>query len=315
MLAGYLIFSNSKAASHLFILIILCLLGCDTGKPVKNIVSDVSNNIVIHNSSWITDHTDNLDDNRLRHTNIPTDNVFRNDINNKKIFIILTFLGISVLGAFVLSFVNVHYDFVELQNFYRGYMGRRLMIQEGRLVHRKHREKIRNIQSELASTRVDFKDSCRSHNGGIALVKFDDITSPITTTSLIIPAAAAGPHNSNQLELESNIMIDPSCLGVPVTRRYVEDEGPEWRELDYYIEVGTPPSSFCLFFQQYDWNIYTGETLTNKEIEDRKNLLNQFRKWKKRKRKTFNIVVTERSRREMAEQEEEKNKKRIPPSK
>ena len=49
------------------------------------------------------------------------------------------------------------------------------------------------------------------------------------------------------------------------------------------------------------------------EIEERRNLLNQFRKWKKRKRKTFNIVVTERSRREMAEQEEEKNKKRIPP--
>ena len=54
-------------------------------------------------------------------------------------------------------------------------------------------------------------------------------------------------------------------------------------------------------------------TLCFQEIEERKNLLNQFRKWKKRKRKTFNIVVTERSRREMAEQEEEKNKKRIPP--
>ena len=56
-------------------------------------------------------------------------------------------------------------------------------------------------------------------------------------------------------------------------------------------------------------------TLCFQEIEERKNLLNQFRKWKKRKRKTFNIVVTERSRREMAEQEEEKNKKRIPPQK
>ena len=65
---------------------------------------------------------------------------FRNDINNKKIVIILTFLGISVLGAIILSFVNVHYDFLELRNFYRGYMGRRLLIQEGRLTYRKHPE-------------------------------------------------------------------------------------------------------------------------------------------------------------------------------
>ena len=52
--------------------------------------------------------------------------------------IILTFLGVSVLGAIILSFVNVHYDFLELRNFYRGYMGRRLLIQEGRLTYRKH---------------------------------------------------------------------------------------------------------------------------------------------------------------------------------
>ena len=31
-----------------------------------------------------------------------------------------------------------------------------------------------------------------------------------------------------------------------------------------YFQVGTPPPSFCLFFQQYDWNIYSGETLTDK---------------------------------------------------
>ena len=106
-----------------------------------------------------------------------------------------------------------------------------------------------------------------------------------------------------------------------------------WSFFYDYLQIGTPPPTFFLFFQQYDWNIYTGETLSHKvelsnyniypvhafnpfqDIEERKNLLIQFRKWKKRKRKTFNIVVTERSRREMAEQEEEKNKKRIPPSK
>jgi hypothetical protein len=51
------------------------------------------------------------------------------------------------------------------------------------------------------------------------------------------------------------------------------------------------------------------------EMKERKNLLDQFRKWKKRKRKSFNIFVTERARREMADQDEQKNKKRTPHSK
>jgi hypothetical protein len=51
------------------------------------------------------------------------------------------------------------------------------------------------------------------------------------------------------------------------------------------------------------------------EIEEQKNLLDQFRQWKKRKRKSFNIHVTERARREMADQDEQKNKKRTPHTK
>ena len=51
------------------------------------------------------------------------------------------------------------------------------------------------------------------------------------------------------------------------------------------------------------------------EMEERKNLLDQFRQWKERKRKSFNISVTERARREMADQDEQKNKKRTPHSK
>ena len=56
-------------------------------------------------------------------------------------------------------------------------------------------------------------------------------------------------------------------------------------------------------------------TIIFQEIEERKNLLDQFRQWKKRKRKSFNIFVTERARREMADQDEQKNKKRTPHSK
>lgn len=230
---------------------------------------------------------------------IPTQDTFRNDINNKKIVIILTFLGVSVLGAIILSFVNVHYDFLELRNFYRGYMGRRLLIQEGRLTYRKHPEPEPETQKTKADTQVSKRDKHRSHrsqNGGFKFSMFEEVTSPVTTTSLILHQPGPAPAQFSK------------------SSRFIEDEGPEWRELDYLLEVGEPPATFCEFFQQYDWNFYkTSDDLTPQEIEERKNLLNQFRKWKKRKRKTFNIVVTERSRREMAEQEEEKNKKRIPP--
>ena len=86
--------------------------------------------------------------------------IFRNDINNKKIVIILTFLGVSVLGAIILSFVNVHYDFLELRNFYRGYMGRRLLIQEGRLTYRKHPEP-ETQKTKVSRASADFLISLR----------------------------------------------------------------------------------------------------------------------------------------------------------
>ena len=41
----------------------------------------------------------------------------------------------------------------------------------------------------------------------------------------------------------------------------------------------------------------------------RKNLLHQFKKWKKRKQRLWSIVVTERAKKEMAEQEAERGKR------
>lgn len=102
---------------------------------------------------------------------------------------------------------------------------------------------------------------------------------PVTTTSLLVP----GPSmETGELEVVETSLIEmPSVsLGIPAPRKFVEDDGPEWRELDYivqvikpsssevffhdYLQIGTPPPTFFLFFQQYDWNIYTGETLSHK---------------------------------------------------
>ena len=71
---------------------------------------------------------------------------FRNDTIQKKIYIIIVILSLCIFGAIILSFVNIHDDFMELSNFYRGYMGRRLMIQERRLVYRGQGDRVSDMQ-------------------------------------------------------------------------------------------------------------------------------------------------------------------------
>ena len=48
-----------------------------------------------------------------------------------------------------------------------------------------------------------------------------------------------------------------------VASEFIEDHDPEWRDLDYSSDVGSPPTNFCQFILQYDWNIYSTEGLTN----------------------------------------------------
>jgi hypothetical protein len=62
--------------------------------------------------------------------------LFSSDVNKKKIQIILIVLAFSVIGAFTLSIVNVHQDRMEMDTFYKGYMGRRLMLSERKLLCR-----------------------------------------------------------------------------------------------------------------------------------------------------------------------------------
>jgi len=234
---------------------------------------------------------------------IPAEDAYRNDTIQKKIYIIVFILCLCVVCAIILSFVNIHDDFVELKNFYRGYMGRRLLIQEKRLVYRSQT----NVGGQINQKKVAETDSARcgkypTQNGGVHFIKLEEELSPVTTTS----SFCSWPDEMADTFLSTE---------APLARRFVEDEAREWRELDYTLEVGKPPDTFCSFIRQYDWNIFTLDGLSSKEIQDRKNLLNQFRQWKKRKRKSFNIFVTERARRDMAEAEEKKNEKRMPHSK
>jgi len=208
---------------------------------------------------------------------IPKEDKFRAEIHKKKITIIIVILSFSVLGAFIVSLVNITQDMEELQSFYRGYMGRKLLISEHRLLFR-NKEPTNNPEGENGVTYIPMEPM--EQVLGLSLLAY--------SRSLI------------------------SQLGH--SRRYVEDEEPEWRFLDYRLDVGPPPSSFCAFLRQYDCGVFCYDDLSPDELQRRQNLLGQFRRWKKRKRKNFTIIVTERVRREMGDQEEQKNKKRGPPS-
>jgi len=265
--------------SRIFIQIIFILLHLfyTDSKPIEPVFSDP-----------VVKDTRKISEDLL----IPTDNIFRNDTIQKKIYIIIVILSLCIICAIILSFVNIHDDFMELSNFYRGYMGRRLMIQERRLVYRDKLGKNSKMKAEMRKKTTEET----LNNGRIQFIQLEEDFSAASSPTDPYPG------------------VEDSLCSLPGMVRYVEDEGREWRELDYFIEVGSPPTSFCSFLRQYDWNIFTMDELTETEMQLRKNLLNQFRQWKKRKRKNFNIFVTERARREMADQDEQKNKKRTPNS-
>ena len=63
-----------------------------------------------------------------------------------------------------------------------------------------------------------------------------------------------------------------------IVSHYIEDQDPEWRDLDYSIDVGEPPTDFFQFVRQYDWGVYycdktatapdLNATMTPSSIED-----------------------------------------------
>jgi len=265
------------------IFILLSVIFCDS-KPLKNQYRE-------EDPACDSDFTFPTKPNQ--HPNIPSENNFRNYIHQKKITILIIILSFCFICAIILSFVYVHNDFKELNNFYRGYMGRRLLIKEKRLVYKKKEQK---MKTDLKNINQQSSQGEYMKLNGEKITEIKESLGPVPTQILLSPIA-------------DYICQDYLMPGLPVVRKCVEDEEPEWRHLDYQSEVGKPPASFCSFIKQYGWNIYTADGLTQQEIKERKNLFNQYRKWKKLKVKTFNIVVTERARREMADQEEKKNKK------
>ena len=83
---------------------------------------------------------------------------------------------------------------------------------------------------------------------------------------------------------------------------------PKWRSI-YYNTVFY--NIVHIFFKNLSELFYNTKKKSYvflflwREIEPRKNLLNQFRVWKMLKRRHWNIVVTERAKKEMADREQD----------
>lgn len=250
----------------------------------------------------------------------------RDTASDKKVQILIVFLFLAVLGGFALTAINVNHDFLQLTVFYRGFLGRKLLIQEGGLV----RKRCELVQRP---TSLHFHQDSNGCNTSVVYLPLQRILKMVESEReemeeeerLLWPDKQQDQHlyhhqhqahhhyqhrqqqqqpiSCGLLPTQQRQWANPNC------NRKLEEEDPEWRDLNYDLEVGTLPPCLGEFYLQYDWGCYSKE-MTDIEIAHRKALLAQFRKWKARNMRKFKIVVTERGRREMAEVEEEKNKKR-----
>ena len=82
---------------------------------------------------------------------------------SRKIKVLGFILGCCCLVAIIVNFINLHSDYEELHEFYIGYMGRKMLIQERRLTSRSYlnllrREHQLNIE---VSTYLNQTEPCR----------------------------------------------------------------------------------------------------------------------------------------------------------
>ena len=66
---------------------------------------------------------------------------------SKKTYAICFILIFCVAVAIIINFINLHSDFQDLKDFYRGFMGRKLLILEGRLTSRTYIDQLRECKA------------------------------------------------------------------------------------------------------------------------------------------------------------------------
>ena len=115
------------------------------------------------------------------------------------ILIIVFICGLVSLGLLCVSILN---DKKEMRTFHAAFIGRKMLVEEGKLEYRESLQEVERYR-ELP-------------------------TSPVTNSLPGQPGAASSNMNLSKLKSNSNNL---HFYG------YVEDQPPEWAKLDYSLEV------------------------------------------------------------------------------
>ena len=74
-------------------------------------------------------------------------------------------------------------------------------------------------------------------------------------------------------QVEPYILCDQASVSQPPSSlRYIEEEDPEWRDLDYDLEVGHPPHTFCQFYLQHDCGVFTNSQMARQVVDTEKEM-------------------------------------------
>lgn len=74
---------------------------------------------------------------------------------SRKVKVLAFILGCCCMVAIIVNFINLHSDYEELQEFYLGFMGRKMLIQEKRLTSKTYLKLLRRAQLESIEVSLD----------------------------------------------------------------------------------------------------------------------------------------------------------------
>jgi len=215
-----------------------------------------------------------------------------------KVIIVCVIIVICVCVALLLLVSSIFSEYSELHVFHHGFLGRQLMMEEGRLVRSEeghHLTKYSRVQQQEGGIEKTGNGGCSSAGN---LFLLDESSNTPGSLQCLLPGVVA-----DELEHEP-VGAWQGEQPLPPGTRLLDDDLPEWQEMNYMLRISQPPDTCREFFLQFHCGARISADDTVEKLQDeRRNLYNQFRSWKSLRRKRFNVVVTQRAKKEMAQAE------------
>lgn len=204
-----------------------------------------------------------------------------------KVIIVCVICIICVCVALLLLVSSIFSEFSELHVFHHGFLGRQLMMEEGRLV------RMEDCHQLTKYSRVQQEDAIgKTGNGGCS-----------STAGNLFLLDESSRVVADELEHEP-VGAWQGEQPLPPGTRVLEDDLPEWQEMNYMLRISQPPDTCREFFLQFHCGARLADDDSVEKLRDeRRNLYDQFRSWKSLRRKRFNVVVTQRAKKEMGQAE------------